>query len=107
MPPKGQHPKRGVRIKSARVRLRLNKSEKAKLIKPIAFNNLSPENSLAPLEGKYPRIWRRSRTLMLLANWVCFPKFGKNIPLTGKLSRQSREMAKISWNYLSKKGNQI
>ena len=41
MPPKGQHPKRGVRIKSARVRLRLNKSEKAKLIKPIAFNNNS------------------------------------------------------------------
>jgi len=41
MPPKGQHPKRGVRIKSARVRLRLNKSEKAKLIKPIAFNNKS------------------------------------------------------------------
>ncbi len=41
MPPKGQHPKRGVRIKSARVRLRLNKSEKAKLVKPIAFNNNS------------------------------------------------------------------
>ena len=52
MPPKGQHPKRGVRIKSARVRLRLNKSEKAKLIKPIAFNNLSPEDSLAPQERK-------------------------------------------------------
>jgi len=41
MPPKGATSQRGVRIKSARVRLRVNKSEKAKLVKPIAFNNNS------------------------------------------------------------------
>ena len=74
MPPKGQHPKRGVRIKSARVRLRLNKSEKAKLIKPIAFNNLSPEDSLAPQERKICKDLEKIKDPDAIGKLGLFPK---------------------------------